>query len=242
MSLTSLKFTHDLARALKAIDQLPNKSGMPSGSQVRGTVVDVNDKENRGRVRVVFDAMNPEDIPQVEGAGEFSNSREGLNTSFSHWIDVSPSFTGQQPPGLVGKRVTIGLSNGQYTYAVLDDVVFDPQNLTESSASKLRKPDNSSMTRLPCYPSGSLPPATSENVGCTIVELGGPQGDDWLMVCLKRGGNYKWVRHIDRLHYHTGQLPDRDNDSEGNGPDTSTEKRTYDDVIQTTASPIEGSD
>jgi len=70
-----------------------------------------------------------------------------------------------------------------------------------------------------------------------IVELGGPQGFDWLMVCLNRGG-YKWVRHSDRLHYHTGQLPD--NDSEGNGPDD--QARTYDDIIVTTDSPLEGSD
>lgn len=242
MSLASLKLTHDLAKVFKAVDQLSVQNGMPKGSQVRGTVVDVNDVENRGRVKVIFDAMNPRDIPQIEGSGEFSQSRGGLNSNVSHWIDVSPSFVGKQPPGLVGKRVTIGLSNGQYTYAVLDDVVYDPETLIESSASALKHPNNSSMTRLPCYPSGNLPPATAENVGCTLVELGGPQGDDWLMVCLKRGGSYKWVRHIDRLHYHTGQLPDRDNDSENNGPDTSTEKRTYDDVIQTTASPIEGSD
>jgi len=50
------------------------------------------------------------------------------------------------------------------------------------------------------------------------------------------------VRHIDRLHYHDGQLPDTDNDSESNGPDTSTEKRTWDAVTATTGSPNEGSD
>lgn len=241
MSLTSLRFTHDLARLLKQVDQVSLHLGMPKGAQVRGTIVDVDDKENRGRVKVIFDAMNPKDIPQVEGAGEFSREREGVNSNVSHWIDVSPAFNGKQPPGLVGKRVNISLTNGQYTYALLNDVVYDPQNLVETSASKLEQPNNSSMTRLPCYPSGNLPPATKENVGCTIVELGGPQGDDWLMVCLKRGGSYKWVRHIDRLHYHTGQLPDRDNDSESNGPDTSVEGRTYDNVVQTTGSPLEGS-
>jgi len=57
------------------------------------------------------------------------------------------------------------------------------------------------------------------------------------MVCLNRGG-YKWVRHIDRLHYHDGQLPD--NDSESNGPDQ--EARTWDAVTATTGSPKEGSD
>lgn len=241
MSLTNLKFTHDLARALKAVDQIATHSGMPKGSQVRGTIVDVDDKENRGRVKVIFDAMNPRDIPQVEGSGEFSGSREGVNSNVSHWIDVSPAFNGKQPPGLIGKRVNIALSNNQYSYAILDDVVYDPQNLVEKAAGNLELPNNSSMTRLPCYPSGSLPPASKENVGCIIIELGGPQGDDWLMVCLKRSGSYMWVRHVDRLHYHTGQLPDRDNDNEKNGPDTSIEGRTYDSVVASTASPIEGS-
>lgn len=240
MSLTSLKFTHDLARALKAAEQLSSRSGLPNGSQVRGTIVDVDDKENRGRVRVIFDSMNPKDIPQVEDSGEFSEEREGLNSNVSHWIDVSPAFNGKQPPGLVGKRVNISLSNGQYSYAVLNDVVYDPQNLVERAAGELEMPNNSSMTRLPCYPSGSLPPASKENAGCVIVETGGPQGDDWMMVCLKRSGSYMWVRHVDRLHYHTGQEPDRDNDSESNGPDTSVEGRTYDSVVASSASPREG--
>lgn len=206
---------------------------MPRGAVVRGTIVDVDDEQEKGRVRVVFDAMNPEDIPQIEGAGVFSEQREGVNSNYSHWIDASPAFAGKQPPGLIGKRVNIVLTNGQYPYAALQDVFYDPQNLVEKSAEKLEYPDNSTMTRLPCYPSGSLPPAKKENVGCVIVEIGGPQGDDWLMVCLKRGEGYKWVRHIDRLHYHTGQLPDNDGDSE---------KRTYDSVIETTGGPLEGSD
>jgi hypothetical protein len=232
MSLANLKLTQDLARALKAVDQVKANSILPRGAVVRGTIVDVDDKEERGRVKVIFDSMNPRDIPQIEGAGVFSSEREGVNSNYSHWIDVCPAFVGKQPPGLVGKRVSIVLSNGQYPYAVLQDVVYDPQNLVERSAQELKNPDNSPMTRLPCYPSGQLPPANRENVGCMIVEQGGPQGDDWLMVCLKRGGGYKWVRHIDRLHYHTGQLPDSDGDSE---------KRTYDNTVETTGGPLEGS-
>jgi hypothetical protein len=194
--------------------------------------MDVEDPKELGRVRVLFDAMNYKDIPQVEGTSEeYVASRVGEGYELSHWIDTSPAFKGKQPKGLIGKRVNVVLSNGQYQYAVLQDVVNDPQVLTPESASEFKDPDNSTMSRLPCYESGEgLPPAVKENVGCQIVELGGPQGDDWLCVCLKRGGEYKWVRMIDRLHYHTGQLPD--NDSEGNGPDA--QARTYDDVVQTT--------
>lgn len=237
MSLTGIKLTQDLARVIKTMDRVAKFDGLPRGS-VRGTIVDVNDPENRGRVKVIFDAMNPESIPQVEGSGIYSDEREGLNSAYSHWIDTSPAFVGKQPSTLIGKRVNIVLSNGEYSYAILQDVVYDPDNLVDKAAEKLKSPDNSVMTRLPCYPAGELPPATKENVGCTVVELSGPQGDDWLMVCLKRGGSYKWVRHIDRLHYHSGQVPD--NDNEDNGPDK--QGRTYDSTIQTTASPLEGSD
>jgi hypothetical protein len=76
-------------------------------------------------------------------------------------------------------------------------------------------PDNSSMTRLPCYPSGNLPDATAENVGCVIVETGGFQGLDWLTVCLKRSGGYKWVNMMDRLHTHDSQVNDSRGDREG---------------------------
>jgi hypothetical protein len=213
-------------------------AGLPRGT-VRGKIVDVEDPEKRGRVRVIFDSMNPEDIPQVHGTGEeFDGPRVGKEPNLSHWIDTSPAFVGWQPKGLIGKRVNITLSNGQYQYAVLNDVLNDPEILTPEAAEKLEPPNNSSMTRLPCYPSSELPPATEENIGCMIVELGGPQGDDWPMVCLKRAGKYCWVRLIDRLHFHVGQVPDSEGDSEG---------RTFDEVIETTGkgggeAPVNGID
>lgn len=71
------------------------------------------------------------------------------------------------------------------------------------------------MTRLPCYPSGQLPPATAENVGCCIVELNGFDGVDWLCVCLKRAGGYAWVNLMDRLHIHDSQVQDTGGDGEG---------------------------
>lgn len=232
-SLRNTPLVRMLARTKKSMDSLNSRfSGIAQGP-VRATIADVEDPQERGRVRVLFDAMNFEDIPETEGAGEYSDVREGSEKPLSHWIDVSPPFKGRQPKGLLGKRVNVVLSNGQYQYAVLNDVMFDPDILTPKKAGEIEMPNNSSMTRLPCYESGDLPPPTKENVGCVIVELAGPQGDDWLMVCLKRNGAYKWVRHIDRLHYHTGQLPDSHGDAE---------KRTFDATIETTGSPKEGSD
>jgi hypothetical protein len=188
-------------------------AGLPRGT-VRGVIKDVNDPENRGRVRVVFDDMNPE-IPQVTGAGVYSEARVGEEPDLSHWIDVSPAFMGKQPQGLVGKRVNIAVSNGQFQYAICQDVLCDPQNLATSKQDKVEMPNNSSMTRLPVYSSGSLPPATAENVGCVIVQTNGFQGLDWLTVCLKRGGGYKWVNMMDRLHTHASQVNDSRGDREG---------------------------
>lgn len=186
-------------------------AGLPHGT-LRGTIVDVDDPEDRGRVRVIFDDMNP-DIPQVSGAGDWSKERLGSDPDKSHWIDTSPAFKGKQPKGLVGKRVNIAASNGQYQYAVLQDVMYDPQLL--ANGKKLDMPNNSSMTRLPVYPSGSLPPATAENVGCVIIEEDGFDGMQWLSVCLQRSGGYTWVNLIDRLHIHDSQDNDSDGDREG---------------------------
>jgi hypothetical protein len=222
-NLTSIGIVKDLAAALNSTEASARFAGLPKGS-LRGTVVSVDDPEQRGRVKVVFDDMNPK-VPQVTGAGEWSEERDGEQPDLSHWIDTSPAFKGRQPPGLVGKRVNISASNGQYQYAILQDVLHDPETLATGAQKEVGMPDNSSMTRLPCYPSGSLPPASAENVGCVIVETGGFQGLDWLTVCLNRGGGYKWVNMMDRLHTHGSQ----DNDSHGDREGT-----VHDDTLATT--------
>ena len=178
-------------------------AGLPHGT-LRGTVCDVDDPENRGRVCVIFDDMNP-DIPQVSGAGDWSKERIGEEPDKSHWIDVSPAFKGRQPKGLVGKRVNINPSNGQYGYAVLQDVLYDPQMLAKGKKKEMEMPNNSSMTRLPVYGSGELPPAGKENHGCMVIEEDGPMDSDWLCVCLKRNGKFIWVRHVDLQHGHAGE-------------------------------------
>lgn len=194
-------------------------SGSAGTASARATVISVDDPKNRGRVLVVFDDMAGQDVPQVVGSSEeYSGPRIEERGDHSHWIDVCPAFKGKQPKGLVGKRVTIMSTNGDYTYAILGDVLYDPGNLTKEAKKNLKLPNNSSMTRLPCYESGQLPPATKENVGCVVVECGGPLQSDWLCVCLQRNGSYYWVRHIDASHGHAGQndsseRPDSDGDS-----------------------------
>jgi len=211
--LRTTPLIQQLAAMQQAAEANMKFAGLPRGT-LRGKIVDVNDPEERGRVKVVFDDMNPE-IPQVSGAGDWSKERIGKEPDSSHWIDVSPAFKGKQPEGLVGKRVNISASNGQYQYAVLQDVLFDPELLAEGAQNKLKMPDNSSMTRLPVYSSGALPPATAENVGCVIVEDGGFDGMQWLSVCLQRSGGYAWVNLMDRLHIHDSQVNDSAGDSEG---------------------------
>ena len=209
-------------------------AGQPRGT-IRGTIVDVDDPENRGRVRVVFDDMNP-DIPQVSGAGEWSEKRDGKKPDKSHWIDTSPAFKGKQPKGLKGKRVNIAVSNGQYQYAVLQDVMFDPQLLATDKQKKLKMPNNSSMTRLPIYESGSLPPASEENHGCMVVEMDGPMDSDWLCVCLKRQGDYIWVRHVDLQHGHAGENDGKQpSDSDGDSEQPVAEQSVWDYVFPTSA-------
>ncbi len=210
--LRNTPLVQSLARLEQSADKSDKYAGLPPGG-LRGTIVDVDDPEERGRVRVVFDDHNP-DIPQVTGAGDWSKSRVGTDPDKSHWIDTSPAFKGKQPPGLIGKRVNIAASNGQYQYAVLQDVMYDPEMLATDKKGNLEMPNNSSMTRLPCYPSGSLPPASAENVGCVIVETDGFDGMDWLTVCLKRSGGYTWVNMMDRLHIHDTQVSDQAGDTE----------------------------
>jgi len=227
-----------LVLSLAAIEQATEANmkftGQPRGT-LRGTIVDVNDPLQRGRVCVVFDDMNP-DCPQVSGAGEWSEERLGEQPDKSHWIDVSPAFKGRQPKGLINKRVNIAASNGMFQGAVLQDVMFDPQNLATGKQKDLKMPNNSSMTRLPVYESGSLPPASEENHGCMVVESGGPMNSDWTCVCLRRNGKYIWVRHVDLQHGHAGENDGRQPaDSAGDNERPVAEQSVWDYVFPTSA-------
>lgn len=215
-----------LLRSFRGAQQAANLSGQMMNTY--GTVIDVDDPDEEGRVRVILDEVNPDFLR----GKDFEQAGEPTETD---WIHPIVPLKGKQPQALVDKkaRVPIVPRNGDPNRLNFGDPVYDPGEFE-----KAEQPMNSAMTRLPVYPSGELPPATEENIGCVIVEQGGPQGFDWLMVCLNRGG-YKWVRHTDRLHYHTGQLPDND---PGDASSNDTQNRTYDDIIVTTDSPLEGTD
>lgn len=170
-----------------------------------GTVVDVNDPQKRGRVRVILDEVNPQILE------EWGFEQKDAIPSESDWIEPLVPFSGLQPQAFQDNalRVPIIPRNGDPNRLAFGDPVFDADQ-TRYAVS----PANSSMTRLPVYPSGQLPEASAENVGCMVVEQGGPQGYDWLCVCLNRGG-YKWVRHVDLRHTHGGQARDSRGDREG---------------------------
>lgn len=197
--------------------------------ETAGRVVDVEDPDELGRIRVVLREVDPKYLDENE------YPQGGATETESDWINPFPAFKGKQPKSLVGKRVKIMPSQGDPNKMIFGDVLYD----IDDDPTIKEIPNTSNMTRLPVYKAGELPPATKENIGCVIVEEGGPQGYDWLMVCLKRAGGYKWVRHIDRLHYHDGQLPDND---PGLGSSNDTQNRTYDAVTATTGGPFEGTD
>lgn len=225
----------ELARVLNDHAQISSQIGRPTGGQ-RAEVVDIDDPLERGRVRVIFDALNQEKIPAIEGAGqEYSGPRQG-KSQISHWIDCCPAFRGKQPPSLVGKRVLVNTTDGELHYSILGDVLQDPELLVSDAAEKLKTPNSSPMVRLPPYPAGELPPPCAENIGCMVVELDGPMGCDWVCVCLKRNGKYIWVRHSDLAHFHAGGNDVTSQvDSSGNRPSPGQVAATFDHVGVTSA-------
>jgi len=197
--------------------------------ETAGRVIDVEDPEEMGRVRVVLREVDPKYLE------ENGLPQGDAQETESDWINPFPAFKGKQPKSLLEKRVKIMPSQGDPNKMIFGDVLYD----IDDDPTIKEMPNTSNMTRLPVYKAGELPPATKENVGCVIVEEAGPNGNDWLMVCLKRYGDYKWVRHIDRLHYHDGQLPDND---PGDASSNDTQNRTWDATTETTNDEKEGTD
>ena len=75
----------------------------------------------------------------------------------------------------------------------------------------------------------------SSGVGCMVVEQDGPMESDWLCVCLKRKGEYYWVRHIDLSHGHAGEDDgQQEPDSDGDGEIPVEEQTVWDYVFPTT--------
>ena len=164
-----------------------------------GTVVSVNDPLNQGRVQVITDEMNPNDTGQT-------SSYQATPTA---WATTQDGFIGKQSSLLVGQRVVLNTVGNDPNKLVIGNVIHDENSVAPALGT--------TMTRLPVYPSGSLPGPSAANLGCQVVELDGPMNSDWLCVCLRRNGKYLWVRHIDLNHGHAGQndgqeKPDSDSD------------------------------
>jgi len=206
-------------RSSQVAEELSNKL-----EPTYGTIVDIEDPEEQGRIKVTLDEMNPE-ILSEKGFDQGS-----AQATVTDWIQPHIPLKGKQPEGILGARVPVQARAGDPNRLFFGDPVYDPGE-TEKAA----QPQNSSMTRLPVYPSGSLPPAEADNVGCMVIEQDGPMESDWLCVCLKRKGEYYWVRHIDLQHGHAGEDDgEQEPDSDGDGEVPVEELTVWDYVFPTT--------
>ena len=222
----SQRALEDLARLLKRADR-GAQIAQDMGNNMQptfGTITDVNDPENMGRVKVILDEMNPEFLT------EKGFDQKDAQATVSDWIEAGVPFKGIQPAKLVGARVPVSARAGDPNRLSFGAPVFDP-----SETSKAAQPQNSDATRLQVFPSGSLPPPEADNVGLMVIEEGGPCDSDWLCVCLRRRGTWLWVRHIDLNHIHQDQDDGRQPpDSSGDGEAPVDEGTIWDKVAPTT--------
>ena len=218
-----------------------------------GRIVDVNDPERRGRVKVVLDQTNP-DFQSEDGYDQGESQ-----PTQTDWIKPDIPFRGVQPDKLVGMRVPIKARSGDPNRLSFGAPIYDPEETTEqwsgggdsggSSRSRSRSggdeggggdgeggiPENSDMVRMQVFPSGSLPDASAENHGCIVLEEGGPMDSDWLCVCAKRKGSFYWIRLVDLAHGHAGEDDgDQKPDSAGDGEQPVKENTVWDYVFPTT--------
>jgi hypothetical protein len=208
-----------------------------------GTVVDVDDPDKMGRVKVVLDQTNPDFLT----ADKFDQGNS--QATKTDWIKPDVPFKGLQPPSMVGLRVPVKARNGDANRLSFGTPIYDPDEYTAQGKSRSggsqddasqpsadgEMPAQSDMVRLPVFPSGGLPDASAENSGCMVLEQGGPMESDWLCVCMKRKGQYYWVRHVDLAHGHAGEDDgDQKPDTDGDGQDPVKENSVWDYVFPTT--------
>ena len=173
-----------------------------------GIVVDIQDPEKRGRVRVILDEANPQYLED-----EYSYEQGGAEATQTKWIDPIVPFRGLQPENLINTRVPVFPRAADPNRLWFGDPVFDKYGEAVLGR-EANQPRTSTMTRLPIYPHGELPKPGPDNFGCMVVEKDGPIKSDWLCVCLRRKNQWMWIRHIDLAHIHAGQ------DDGSQGPDT----------------------
>lgn len=149
-----------------------------------GTIVDVDDPECQGRVKVILDEMNPDIIQD-----DYGWDQSGAQPTKTDWIFPHIPLVGKQPKALVDKRVPITPRAGDPNRLFFGDPVYDPEE-----TDKAEQPANSSMTRLPVYASDELPEPSEENRGCMLIEA---YEDAWerdiIHVCLKVNGEWRWI-------------------------------------------------
>ena len=194
-----------------------------------GVVVDVQDPEERGRVRVVLDEANPRYLED-----EYSYKQGGAEATQTKWVDPIVPFSGLQPKTLINTRVPIFPRAADPNRLWFGDPVFDKYG-KEVLGRDSEQPRNTAMTRFPVYPSGQLPEPGPDNFGCVLIEQGGPMNSDWFCVCLRRRGGWFWVRHMDIAHIHGGQDDGKQGaDSALNGEAPVKESVVWDTVSATT--------
>jgi len=213
-----------------------------------GEITDVDDPERRGRVKVILDQVNPDLLT------EDNLNQEETQPTKSDWISPDIPFRGVQPDQLVGMRVPVKARNGDPNRLSFGAPIYDPEETAEGQAkwkkggSKSRSapvgggenedgdiPPNSDMVRCQVFPSGSLPDASQENHGCIVIEEDGPMESDWPCVCIKRRGEFYWVRLVDLAHGHAGEDDgDQKPDSDGDGEDPVKENTVWDYAFPTT--------
>ena len=242
----------ELAALLRRTDRAAQIAQELSGNMqpTFGTITDVEDPERRGRVKVILDQVNPDMLT------EDSMNQQDSQATQSDWISPDIPFRGVQPDQLVGMRVPIKARNGDPNRLSFGAPIYDPESTAEGQGqwkgggAKSRSasapvgggeneegdiPPNSDMVRCQVFPSGSLPDASAENHGCIVIEDGGPMESDWLCVCIKRKGEYYWVRHVDLQHGHAGEDDgDQDPDTDGDGEVPVKENSVWDYVFPTT--------
>ena len=231
----------ELARLLRRADRGSQIAQELSGKMepTFGTIVDVQDPERRGRVKVILDQVNPDKLGQDEFPQDESQPTQ------TDWIKPDTPFRGIQPEKLVGMRVPIKARAGDPNRLSFGSPIHDPEEMqAQGGGARGRSgeggddgeiPDNSDMVRCQVFPSGSLPDASQENHGCIVIEEGGPMDCDWPCVCVKRKGEFYWVRLVDLAHGHAGQDDgDQDPDTDGDGEVPVEENTVWDFVFPTT--------
>ena len=239
---------NDLARLLRRADRGSQIAQELSGKMepTFGTIVDIEDPERRGRVKVILDQTNPDILTENE------YDQGGAQPTKTDWIKPDIPFRGVQPAQLVGMRVPVKARAGDPNRLSFGAPIYDPEE-TEGQWPKSggggaqgrsgnggggdgeEIPPNSDMVRMQVFPSGSLPDASQENHGCIVLEEGGPMECDWLCVCAKRKGQFYWIRLVDLQHGHAGEDDgDQGPDTDGDGEQPVKENSVWDYVFPTT--------